>query len=262
MPHSERPESQRGLLALVDALWPSWALSALDHPAIWEWQIRLYERGDRRSTPMTGGILFTGSSSINLWSTLAEDMAPLPVLNRGFGGAHLDHVNRYAKRILLPYRPRLIVLYAGENDLSGWSRKTPESVAADFARFVDIVHSELPETRILFVAIKASGLRKGLHSQQAEANDRIARIASNDDRLEVIDLTPALLDDAGELRPELFRWDRLHLNDEGYRRWTAALKPRLEQEWAALQGHRAPAHPTTSTSPQPPSRTSESRADR
>ena len=236
MSHSERPESQRGLLSLVDAVWPSWALSALDHPAIWEWQIRLYERGDRRSTPTSEGILFTGSSSINLWSTLAEDMAPLPVLNRGFGGAHLDHVNRYAKRMVLPYRPRLIVLYAGENDLSGWSGKTPESVAADFSRFVEIVHAELPETRILFLAIKPSLLRKGLASVQEETNKRITEIAAGDDRLGTVDLTPSLLGDDGELREDLFRWDRLHLNDEGYRAWAAALKPRLESEWAAIQG--------------------------
>jgi lysophospholipase L1-like esterase len=210
-------------------------LSALDHPGLWEWQVRLYERSDRRSSPLKGGILFAGSSSINLWGSLAEDMAPLPVLNRGFGGAHLDHVNRYARRIVTPYEPRVIVLYAGENDLSGWSSKTPESVAADFRHFLEIVHSELPATRVLYLSIKPSLLRQGLAEAQHRANELIEKIATADDRLEYVDVASPLLDADGKPRPELFGWDRLHLNDEGYRVWTSLLKPRLEREWASVQ---------------------------
>lgn len=234
MSHADRPPSRTGLLAMLDALWPSWSLSALDHPALWEWQIRVYERRDRRSTPLDRSILFTGSSSINLWSSLAEDMAPLPVLNRGFGGAHLDHVNRYASRIVIPYRPRLIVLYGGENDLSGWSNKTPETVCADFEHFVELVHGELPETRIIYLSIKPSLLRKGLAKEQHRLNELIEKVTASDDRLGYIDVASPLLDGQGSPRPELFRMDRLHLNDEGYRVWTAALRPRLEEVWNEL----------------------------
>jgi lysophospholipase L1-like esterase len=234
MAHSDRPPSRTGLLAMMDAVWPSWALRGLDHPGLWEWQVRLYERGDRRSTPPRGSILFTGSSSINLWSSLAEDMAPLPVLNRGFGGAHLDHVNRYAARIVLPYRPRLIALYAGENDLSGWSNKTPETVAADFESFVRIVHDELPDTRVLFLSIKPSLLRKGLADDQHELNERIEKITTTDSRLGYVDVANCLLDPRGQPRRELFRMDRLHLNDEGYRLWAAQLRPLLDAEWKEM----------------------------
>jgi lysophospholipase L1-like esterase len=149
-------------------------------------------------------------------------------------GSTVEEMYRYADRIVLPYRPRIIVLYAGENDLSGWSGTTPESVAGEFGRFVDLVHRELPETRIIYLAIKPSLLRKGLAEEQLRTNELIMKQAAADDRLEYLDLTTCLLDDAGQLRPELFRWDRLHLNDEGYRLWTAALKPRLEEEWAAI----------------------------
>ncbi len=234
MSHSEPPPSGPGFLASLDALWPTWALGTLDHPALWEWQVRQYEAADRRSTPLTGGILFTGSSSINLWSSLAEDMAPLPVLNRGFGGAHLDHVNRYARRIVLPYAPRVILLYAGENDLSGWSGKTPQSVAADFRHFVDIVHADLPDTRIFYLSIKPSLLRKGLADAQHATNDLIEQLTSDDDRLGFIDVGTPLLDGDGALRPELFRWDYLHLNDQGYGVWTELLRPLLEREWHEL----------------------------
>jgi lysophospholipase L1-like esterase len=234
MSHADPETSRSGLLSILDAVWPTWAASTIDHPGFWEWQIRLYERNDRRSTPLREGILFTGSSSINLWGSLAEDMAPLRVLNRGFGGAHLDHVNRYAGRIVLPYRPRLIVLYAGENDLSGWSEKTPETVTADFRHFVEIVHDALPQTKILYLSIKPSLLRAGLAGTQHETNERIARIVDEDERLGYVDMASPLLDEGGEPRPELFRWDRLHLNEEGYRLWAAHLRPRLEEEWRKL----------------------------
>lgn len=238
MSHAEQPTSRRGLLAVLDALWPSWALGALDHPGLWEWQVRLYERADRRSTPQSDAILFTGSSSINLWGSLAVDMAPLPVLNRGFGGAHLDHVNRYASRIVLPYRPRLIVLYAGENDLSGWSGKTPTSVAQDFVRFVAIIHRDLPLTRILVLSIKPSPLREASMEIQSEANERLEKITASDARLDFLDLASPLLDDHGKPRPGLFRWDRIHLNEEGYRIWTALLKPTLEEMWRRILAER------------------------
>jgi lysophospholipase L1-like esterase len=244
MPHSDQPPARTGLLAMLDAVWPSWALSALDHPAIWEWQIRQYERRDRRSTPLRRGILFTGSSSINLWSSLAEDMAPLPVLNRGFGGAHLDHVIRYANRVVLPYRPRLIVLYAGENDLSGWSRKTPETVTADFEHFVELVHGELADTHLLYLSVKPSLLRRGLADVQHELNDRIAAVTAGDERLGYLDVATPLLDAAGVPRRELFRLDRLHLNDAGYRVWTTAIRPAIERTWNDLtrsaRGHGLP----------------------
>lgn len=234
MSHAERSSSRTGLLALLDALSPNWALRGLDHPALWEWQVRRYERADRRSTPCHQGILFTGSSSINLWQTLAEDMAPLPVLNRGFGGAHLDHVNRYASRIVLPYQPRLIALYAGENDLSGFSDKTPDTVCADFDHFVELVHAELPETRIAYLSIKHSPLRHAIAEKQRETNERIHKRTSKDKRLSYIDVSTPLLGPDGAPRRELYRFDKLHLNEEGYRIWTAALRPKLEHDWEQL----------------------------
>jgi len=234
MSHADRSTSRSGLMSMLDAVLPNWALQAMDHPGIWEWQVRRYEQSDRRSTPLQGGILFTGSSSINLWSTLAEDMAPLPVLNRGFGGAHLDHVNRYARRIVLPYRPRMIVLYAGENDLSGMSGKTPQTVAADFDHFVELVHSGLPESHIVYLSIKHSPLRHKMAALQQETNALIHNRIKTDKRFSYIDIATPLLDSEGMPRRELFKFDRLHLNDEGYRIWTAELRPQLEQLWEGL----------------------------
>src|SRR6516165_8948100 len=121
-------------LALVLVSLAVWfvLLLRMQQADFWEFQIRAFEKADQVRPPQPGAVLFVGSSSIRYWRTLERDMAPLPVLNRGFGGSHLDHVLHYAQRTVLPYRPRAVVLYAGENDLSWPSRKTPDTVFQDF----------------------------------------------------------------------------------------------------------------------------------
>ncbi len=114
-----------GILAAGAIIFYQFRMQSAD---FWESAIRTFEESDRRDPPAPGGIVFTGSSSIRLWKSLEEDMAPLPVLNRGFGGAHLAHVNTYASRIVFLHRPSAVVLYAGDNDLGMLSDKTPEVV--------------------------------------------------------------------------------------------------------------------------------------
>jgi hypothetical protein len=116
----------------------------INTPRLWEHEIARYEAADRLHPAPRGGVVFTGSSTIRLWKTLAKDMAPLPVLNRGFGGAHLAHVTRFAPRIVLPYAPREVVLYCGDNDLGAWTGKTSATIVADFESFATLLHDTLP----------------------------------------------------------------------------------------------------------------------
>jgi hypothetical protein len=138
-------KTRLGLLVfvLLGCCIVGYSLRRMSRAGPWESSIRAFEEANRVHPPKLGGIVFTGSSSIKLWLTLADDMKPLYVLNRGFGGSQIADVNQYAGRIVIPYRPRAVVLYAGENDLPG---KSPETVSGDFKRFVEIIHSRLPET--------------------------------------------------------------------------------------------------------------------
>jgi lysophospholipase L1-like esterase len=216
---------------LAAAAWL--APRAMREAGFWEWEIRRLERRTREERPEPGGIVFTGSSSIRLWDTLGRDMAPLPVANRGFGGSHLEHVTHYAPRIVLPLEPRIVVVYAGDNDLAGGD-KTPESVAADFVALAARVHRALPRTRIVFLSIKPSRLRWERWPAMAEANRRIEEICEADPRLEYVDVATPMLDADGEPRPELFRMDGLHLNERGYALWTDLVRPRLQRTWSRL----------------------------
>lgn len=194
--------------------------------AKWEKDIAAFEAGDRLQAPPRQAILFLGSSSIRLWKTLAEDFPEWRVINRGFGGSQVADSLAYVDRLVLPYQPRQIVFYAGDNDLA--AGKTPKQVAADFRAFVGKVRKALPQCRISYIAIKPSPSRWQLEKQGREANQRIARWMRGRKRLDFIDVWTPMLGADGRPRAELFVQDRLHLNAEGYRLWAGLVRPCLD----------------------------------
>ena len=206
------------------------ARSALGRPDPWEGSIRRFEASDRRSAPAAGGIVFTGSSSFTLWSTLERDMAPLRVVNRGFGGAMIDDVVRYADRIVVPYRPSTVVLFAGTNDISGPSPASPEYIAERFDAFVARIHEALPRALVFYVAITPSRARWGLWPVAQGANRLIEERVLANPRLRFIDLNSRLLDRDGLPDRTLYRSDGLHPSKRGYEVWAAAIRSELEKE--------------------------------
>jgi lysophospholipase L1-like esterase len=192
---------------------------------IWRPQIRRW-----RSDPPTpaGGILFTGSSSIRRWKTLAKDMAPLAVINRGFGGAHLSHLTHFAREIFASGKPAAVVICAGENDLA--AGKMPERVLMDFITFVDLVQIKCRVPRIYFISIKLSPLRRRKWDAIRRANELIRDSIRSHSGVTFIDINPAMAGPTGEPRRELWGPDGLHLSAEGYGVWTAVIKPVLEAD--------------------------------
>jgi lysophospholipase L1-like esterase len=185
--------------------------------------IAAFEAADRRDPPAPGGILFVGSSTIRLWPSLANDFPGVAVVQRGFGGSEISDVVLYAPRIVLPYRPRLIVFYAGDNDLN--AGESPESVLRDYQSFVELVWRSLPETRIAFVSIKPSGSRWAIVDKMRRANELIRAYSARDPRLSYVDVFTPMLGPDGKPREELFIADRLHLSEQGYELWRQVLLP-------------------------------------
>lgn len=193
----------------------------------WESDIAAYEAMDRKSPPVQDGIVFIGSSSVRLWD-VRKSFPDLPVVNRGFGGSQLADSVRYADRILIPYRPKTVVLYAGDNDLA--AGKSPEQVLADYKAFAAKVHGALPDTRIVYVAVKPSPKRWALIEKIRETNRLIRAAAEQDPRQVFVDVEKPMLTAEGQPRAELYRPDELHLNDEGYKLWTELVRPHLEKK--------------------------------
>ncbi len=201
--------------------------SSRNDPDAWEASIRTFEEQDHRQPPAPGMIVFTGSSSFTLWSAMEHDLAPLPVLNRGFGGARMQDVVHYAERVVLPYRPCAVVLFAGTNDIAWPKPATAQQVYEGYLAFVQYVHSRLPEVPVYFVAITPTPSRWEYWSIVQEANRLIEEHTLSDPRLHFIDLTDQLLGPDGKPDRSLYRFDRLHPNQRGYTKWTAVIKPRL-----------------------------------
>jgi hypothetical protein len=194
-------------------------------PEKWTASIEKFEQADAAHAPVPGGVVFVGSSSIVKWTTLQRDFPDQRVVNRGFGGSEMADSAHYAERLVLPHRPRVVVLYAGENDLQ--AGKTAESVHAAFQVFCARIHARLPQTRIVYISIKPSPSRMKIKDQVATANRLIAQTCAGDPRLVYADVHRLMLDAAGNPRPELFVQDMLHLNAAGYALWTPVIGPLL-----------------------------------
>jgi lysophospholipase L1-like esterase len=186
--------------------------------------VAAYEAADKTAPPSKGQILFVGSSTIQRWDT-ARFFPDLRIINRGISGSELGDALRYVDRIVLPYEPRLIVVYAGDNDISaGW---ISEQVAVVYERFTRAVHAKLPQTRILYIAIKPSILRWTQFHRMRTANIIIREYCERDDRLAFIDFDTLMLGWDERPRRELFVEDGLHLSVAGYQLWSAAIRPLL-----------------------------------
>ena len=192
-------------------------------PSQWEPDIARFEAQDRASPPRLGSIVFVGSSSIRMWATLASDFPGVPVLNRGFGGSEAGDVAQFADRIVVPYKPPVVVFYAGDNDLA--AGKTPAQVLDAFRSFVGTMHRKLPGTRIAFVSIKPSIARWSVVDKMRAANQLVRDYASTDSRLVYVDVFTPMLDASGQPRRELFLEDGLHMTPAGYAIWRELIAP-------------------------------------
>lgn len=191
---------------------------AADPVAKWEKEIAAFEEKDRENPPPKGGIVFVGSSSIKKWVTLAEDFPHHQVLNRGFGGSQIIDSVHFADRIVIPYEPRMIVFYAGGNDIH--AHKTPEQVFGDFKAFVEKVRAKLPKTEIACISIAGNPARWAEVEQVKALNAMLENYVKGQEGLKFINVFPRMLGSDGLPRPEIFVADRLHMNAEGYKLWT------------------------------------------
>jgi lysophospholipase L1-like esterase len=190
-------------------------------------EINAFADADHESPPPKEAIVFVGSSSIRLWKTLEQDFPNHQVINRGFGGSQIiDSVN-YADRIVIPYQPKHIVLYAGGNDIN--AGKSPEQVLADFQAFVQKVRQVLPNVKISYISIAPNPARWAQIGRIREANRLISTYAHYDGRISFIDVFPHMLGRNGQPRPDIFVADRLHMNEKGYEIWRKIVGDHLDK---------------------------------
>lgn len=195
--------------------------------AKWESAIQDFESDDAAHPKATGQVLFIGSSSIRKWD-LSRSFPKLDALNRGFGGSQVADSVHFYERIVRPYAPRIIVMYAGDNDIA--KGKSPQQVFADFQQFVGKTHADFPTTRIVYIAVKPSIKRWNLIDKVRETNSLIRQFSQADSRIEFVDIDAPMIGENGTPDPNLFVDDGLHLNEKGYELWTALVQPHLTSQ--------------------------------
>jgi lysophospholipase L1-like esterase len=198
----------------------------------YELAVREFQEADRANTPAPGQIVFTGSSSIRAWTTLEADMAPWPVLNRGFGGSKTGEVLIVMDRIVLAYEPGAIVYYCGDNDLA--ETNTDSAAAAQgFITFCERVHAERPGTPIFYISIKPSLARWGNWPAMKRANEMVAGYAATHDLVTYMDMSTCLLGPDGTPDPNMYVADGLHLSPAAYAKWTKIVREHVTPVAAA-----------------------------
>jgi lysophospholipase L1-like esterase len=194
----------------------------------WEPDIRKFEASDAKSMPASGGLLFVGSSTIRFWKTSEAFSEFGNVINRGFGGSEMIDSATFAPRIILPYKPKVVVVYAGDNDLAAGT--TPEQVDDSFHTLLHEVHGALPETKLVILSAKVSHARLKIRDKTEALNKLFqADAAASGGWVTYVDIVPLLLDEQGQPIRKLFRIDGLHMSDAGYAKVNEKLRPVLAE---------------------------------
>lgn len=160
-------------------------------------------------------IVFTGSSTITKWFSIEEDLKPLNVVNRGFGGSQAPDVLHNFRTLFLPIKPSKIVFYEGDNDIT--YGMTPKELNDTCRAIIDSVYKVLPETEFYIMAIKPSPYRKKHWDKMKAANDSLKALAKNYKHVKYIDIANVMLDEKGEMRMDIYLNDFVHLNNKGYK---------------------------------------------
>ena len=172
-------------------------------PSRFESSVLTFERADSLRMPPAGAIVCTGSSSIRKWhDNIREDLAPLTIIPRGFGGSNMNDLLYYTDRIVLRYKPRAVMVYEGDNDIA--QQISPGMITETFRSFVRKVHRSLPDCRIYFISIKPSIARWKLWPEMEKTNRMIEALCDQDPRLTYLDVASGMLDKYGQPVKEIF----------------------------------------------------------
>jgi hypothetical protein len=231
----EEPIMKSTLLILLLSLATSQAQIADKYEATankkWEKTIQKFEVLDRTTDYPPDSVLFVGSSSIRLWETLARDMKPYPVIQRGYGGAKFQDLAVFAKRLIHPHEFRAVVIFVA-NDIVGKKDTdlTPEEVAELYRDVVKTVRARNAKAPVFLIAITPSKSRWGAWPQIAKSNAAMKAVCEAQENVHFIATEKEFLKADGTPRTELFRGDQLHLNADGYKLWTKIVRKTLDRE--------------------------------
>jgi len=190
-------------------------------------EINYFKKLDSINKPADNVILFIGSSSFTNWKDVQDYFPGYPILNRGFGGSSLPHLIMYSDDIIFKYKPKQIVIYCGENDLTGGSEITGKTILHRFTILHSLIRSRLPDVPILYVSMKPSPSREKYFAKMEEGNRLIKKYCKKHKQTAFADVYHHMFDKDGKIMNDIFLSDKLHMNKKGYQIWQPIIEPCL-----------------------------------
>lgn len=215
------------VLFILGLMFSTFVAFGQNHPPFWK-DIQSFKHQDSLSFPPKKAILFVGSSSFTKWTDVQQYFPNYKIINRGFGGSTLPDLIRYADDVILPYKPKQIVIYCGDND-AVQPHQSADSILNRFKKLYGIIRESLPKTQVTYISIKPSPSREKFFPLMDKANWEIKNFLSQQKRADFVDIWHLMLDDYGQARKELFGNDMLHMNEKGYAIWKKAIEPHLKK---------------------------------
>ena len=192
-------------------------------------EIKAFRSTDSLSTPANNAILLIGSSSFTNWKDVAKYFPDQTIINRGFGGSSLPHLIMYAEDVIFKYNPKQIIIYCGENDLTGGSTITAETILERVKMLHGLIRSKFKKVPIAYISMKPSPSREKYLGTMQKANELIKKFMGEQKKCAYIDVYHSMLDAEGKILTHLFLSDKLHMNAEGYKIWQAVMTPYLRK---------------------------------
>lgn len=195
-------------------------------PERWASEMYGFNLEDEIIGPSSNGIVATGSSSMRFWDhRIHEDLAPLTIISRGFGGSNMNDVLHHIDTLILKHNPRAVMIYEGDNDVAdGVPVKT---ILSTYEKVIDKIQAHRADTRIYLLSVKPSIARADMWPAMQAVNAGMQSISHDDKQVFYIDVAMPMFDANGELPKHLFVNDMLHMNQTGYDIWKATVAPIL-----------------------------------
>jgi lysophospholipase L1-like esterase len=190
--------------------------------------IQTFKKQDSAAFPTKNAILFVGSSSFTKWTDVQDYFPGYPIINRGFGGSSLPDLIRYVNHIIIPYHPKQIIIYCGENDIAGSDTTVNGKVVSNrFKQLFLLIKKQLPAAAIGYVSMKPSPGREKLWPEMIDGNSRIKKMLAKQKNTAFIDVYHSMFNKDGTVMKDIFIEDNLHMNAKGYAIWQKIIAPYL-----------------------------------
>ncbi len=214
------------IFLLLVLVWHGILNAQENTPAFWN-DIQKFKQVDSVNAPQKGAILFIGSSSFTMWKNVQADFPVYKITNRGFGGSTLLDQLRYFNDIVVPYKPKQILIYCGENDLAASDTITGDEVARRFQKLFTLIRRKFPKVQVTYISMKPSPSRQFLLSKMIRGNELIKKFLASKKQTSYVDVYREMIDDEGKPRTDIFLDDNLHMNKDGYAIWKRLIAPYL-----------------------------------